>query len=216
MGRQAKAALTPSPAYTTAPGPQQRRQYHSLRRPRTSTSTSTNTSSCFSTLTHVDASTGQPAMVDVGHKAVTKREARARCRVVLPSEVRKSKGGQGRSIDSRGGQRPSCVDRWTDGLAGSTPPTDSPHTIQMDRLTPMDQPHPTTTKTIVNRSAPIDQPTPPPKTQQAMSALLQVEEQGRKEVLGKKGPVFATAIGTFIFVNMYVCAWLQFVGRAVG
>ena len=35
-----------------------------------------------------------------------------------------------------------------------------------------------------------------------MSALLQVEEQGRKEVLGKKGPVFATAIGACASIGL--------------
>lgn len=47
----------------------------------------------FSTLTHVDAGSGQPAMVHVGDKAVTKREAKARCRVVLPPSVSKTAVG---------------------------------------------------------------------------------------------------------------------------
>ena len=38
-------------------------------------------------LTHVDAD-GAPRMVDVGHKAVTQRVARARARVLLPDAVR--------------------------------------------------------------------------------------------------------------------------------
>ncbi|MFC4727038.1 cyclic pyranopterin monophosphate synthase MoaC [Coralloluteibacterium thermophilus] len=37
-------------------------------------------------LTHVDAQ-GRPAMVDVGDKAVTRREASAHCRVRFPAEV---------------------------------------------------------------------------------------------------------------------------------
>lgn len=52
-------------------------------------------------LTHLDAS-NQPSMVDVGDKAVTRREAVAQSRVSLPTEVLQALNPQGELISPKG------------------------------------------------------------------------------------------------------------------
>jgi cyclic pyranopterin phosphate synthase len=56
-----------------------------------------------SQLTHVDAKTGRPTMVDVGHKQVTRRSACARTVVVFPPEVAQALQAGGGELQSAKG-----------------------------------------------------------------------------------------------------------------
>ncbi|GAB3020261.1 cyclic pyranopterin monophosphate synthase MoaC [Cyclobacterium sediminis] len=52
--------------------------------------------------THLDKTTGNPAMVDVGEKKITRRFAKASCRVVLGKEIMRSLNNESELITKKG------------------------------------------------------------------------------------------------------------------